>query len=403
MPPGGWSASISVALVCCALWFACGDSPSPTEVRNGWVAGRITSSCFALVNGVVLDGNGAPPIQPGGVVVRGNSILDVGPTNRLGIPSDAEIVDVNGATILPGFINAHVHSAFSESRLRTWAWNGVTTVRDEAILTAMSLEQAVAFRDSVARNPECATLISAGYMMTVPGGYGNLHVTSPADARQKTLWELDKGVDLVKVAMEDGYAGNHGLAKLSETELASIVMAAHERGTLVSAHITQSQYWKTVVDAGVDDVAHVAYDPVQNAVLDKMVMNSIVLVPTFTIFRNYGAPVSVCIDNVRRFLQKGGTVALGNDFSGGPGSFDEGIPFYELDCMVQAGMTPMQIIVASTRTAARVAHCDSALGTIEAGKVADLVVVKGDPLVDLDVLSKPSLVIHRGINIRSEE
>jgi imidazolonepropionase-like amidohydrolase len=133
-----------------------------------------------------------------------------------------------------------------------------------------------------------------------------------------------------------------------------------------------------------------------------MVAGKIILVPTFTVFRNYNAPVSGCIDNLRRHVNKGGAVALGNDFGGGPGIFEEGIPFYELTCMREAGMSAMAILVACTRTAAQVCGVDSILGTLEAGKLADVLVVRGDPLADLNALSQVRLVIHEGHNIRAE-
>jgi imidazolonepropionase-like amidohydrolase len=382
-----------------ALALQC-DSLNPTALDDQWVPRQITSRCYALVNGLVIDGTGAAAIDKGGVVIRGKRIIEVGRTDKITIPSDAEVVDVHGAAILPGFVNAHVHKAFDEGRLRAWAWNGVTTVRDEAILSPQTLELAIATRDTARDKPAYARLITAGFMMTVPGGYGRLEVTSAADARQKVFDQLDRGIDLVKLALEDGVAGHSGLPKLSEEELSAIVGAAHERGKLVSAHITQSFYWGVVVQAGVDDVAHVAFDPVPDAVLDMMVAKGIPLVPTITIFRNYNAPVSICIDNLRRFVHKGGTVALGDDFGGGPGAFEEGIPFYELNCMLEAGMTPLQIIAACTRNAARVADVDTIVGTLEPGKNADLLVVKGDPLTSLDALSRIGLVIHDGVNIR---
>ncbi len=388
-------------LLSASLLEGCHDPglPAPTEENALRI---IKSASYALVNGVIIDGTGVAPVHNGILVVNGSVIAAVGPRSQVTAPPGAEVIDVQGATILPGVVNAHVHDAFDVPRLKTWAWNGVTTVRDEGMRRQPSLEAQLAIRDGARLNPECARLVSAGYMMTVPGGYGGLEVSSSSDARQKVFDQLDRGVDLIKLAQEDGYAGTRNLPKLSGEEITAIITAAHERRTVVSAHITQSAYWEIVAAAGVDDVAHVAYDPVSDAVLEMMVINKIVLVPTFTVFRNYNAPVSVCIDNLRRHVNKGGAVALGNDYGGGPGSFEEGIPFYELTCMLEAGMSRMAILVACTRNAARVSHVDSLLGTLEAGKIADVLVVRGDPLEDLNALSKVRLVIHDGINIRAE-
>ncbi len=385
-----------------ACWMEGCPGPAPPAPVEESTLPIIRSASYALVNGTIIHGTGVSPVQNGALVVQGRIIADVGPRTQVTVPADAEVIDVQGATILPGIINAHVHDAFDESRLKTWAWNGVTTVRDEGMRRQLSCEDQLAIRDSARKKPECARLVTAGYMMTVPGGYGGLEVTSPADARQKVFDQLNRGVDLIKLAQEDGYAGAENLPKLTEEEISAIITATHERGTLVSAHITQSSYWEIVAAAGVDDVAHVSYDAVPDAVLEMMVLKGITLLPTFTVFRNYNAPVSVCIDNLRRHVNKGGSVALGNDYGGGPGSFEEGVPFYELACMLEAGMSTMSILVACTRNAAQVSHVDSILGTLEVGKLADVLVVRGDPLADLNALSRVRLVIHGGINIRAE-
>lgn len=363
---------------------------------------KISSTHFALVNGTIIDGTGRAPIENGVLVVRGEEITAVGSRAQVTIPAEAEEINVQGSAILPGFINAHVHEAYDESRLKYWALHGVTTVRDEGILANLTLGRALAVRDSARKKPECARLVSAGFIITVPGGYGGMAVTSPAHARQRVLEVIEQGVDIIKISQEDGYSGRSNLPKLDSEEMSAIVAAAHEKGTLVSAHITQSQYWEMVVQAGVDDIAHVAYDSAPERLLDAMVSKNIVLVPTFTVFRNYSAPVEVCIDNLRRLVRKGGTVAVGNDYGGGPGEFDAGIPYYELDCMVAAGMSTMQILVAGTRNAARVCHLESIVGTLEPGKRADIIVVKENPLQDIHRLKDIRLVIHNGVNIRAE-
>jgi imidazolonepropionase-like amidohydrolase len=312
-------------------------------------------------------------------------------------------VDAGGAFILPGFINAHVHYGFDEGNLQTWAQGGVTTVRDEAIISrGTSLEAWMMFRDRVNDSAVYARLVSAGYMITVPGGYGDLFVDSPQDARAKVTEQIDAGVDAIKVSLEDGYAGTHGLPKLTPEELAAIVAAAHERGVPVSGHVTQGEYIQAMLDAGVDDIAHVPYDYVAEAVLQQMVDRDVYLIPTFTVYRNYNAPVGNCADIVGHFVELGGHVALGNDYGGGPGEFELGIPMYEIEMMSVAGMTPMQIIVAGTRNAAHVIGMDDELGTIEAGKLADLLLVAGDPLQDLQSLTEIRMVIHNGVVIRDE-
>jgi imidazolonepropionase-like amidohydrolase len=131
-----------------------------------------------------------------------------------------------------------------------------------------------------------------------------------------------------------------------------------------------------------------------------MVEKNIALTPTFTVFRNYGAPLDGMRENLRRFSALGGIIALGNDYGGGPGDFEMGIPFFELEQMQQSGMTPMQIIVASTKNAALVSNIRNEVGTVEVGKIADLLIVTGDPLQELSVLKEVRMVIHNGQIIR---
>jgi imidazolonepropionase-like amidohydrolase len=100
----------------------------------------------------------------------------------------------------------------------------------------------------------------------------------------------------------------------------------------------------------------------------------------------------------------GGQVALGNDYSSVPQNgfdhFDLGMPMHEITRMREAGMTPMQIVVAGTRTAARVCGLESDLGVLAEGKIADVLVVDGDPLSDLSALARVRLVVHDGVMIR---
>jgi imidazolonepropionase-like amidohydrolase len=359
---------------------------------------------LALVNGTLLDGTAAAPVERAVVLIEGGRIRAAGPSSAVVVPTDARIVDVSGAFILPGFINAHVHDAFDEERLRAWAQAGVTTVRDEGITGASrSLADLMALRQALAASPRTARLVSAGYMITVPDGYGSLDVTSPEDARRKVNWELDQGVDLVKVALETGYGAWRNLPIPSDEELRAVVAAAHERGRFVSAHVTQAQYLAQVVAAGVDDAAHAPGDPVPDSVIRRMVADGVHLVPTLTVLEAYGA-LAAASQNLRRMAAAGVVVALGNDYTAIPQNgfdhFELGMPMHEITRMAEAGMSPIRIITAATRDAAHVCGLDAVLGTIEAGKIADVLVVNGNPLVDLGALIEVRMVIHDGEVIR---
>jgi imidazolonepropionase-like amidohydrolase len=380
---------------------ACGPGQPPATSTPSPASSQYGRATLALVGGTLVDGTGALPVSDAVVLIEGDRILAAGPAKDVSVPGGVRTIDVHGGTILPGFINAHVHDGFTQAKLRAWAEGGVTTVRDESAGIS-SVANLKTTRAEIAQNPHLARLVSAGTMLAVPGGYGYLYVGSADEARQAVEREIDEGADEIKVAMEDGYAGTHGLPKLTPEELRVIVETAHAHGVPVSGHITQAAYLPSLLDAGVDDVAHVPYDTIPDSDLRRMVTAGVYLVPTFTVFRNYGANVDGCVENLRRFVAMGGKVALGNDYDGGPGVFELGIPMYEIEMMAKAGMTPIQIVQAGTSNAASVVNLDDQIGTLTAGKAADILVVDGNPLQDVQALRSVRIVIHAGVEIRSD-
>ena len=351
---------------------------------------------LCLINGTLIDGTGREPVSDSVVVIREGKILASGRRSDVAIPEQSEILDVEGGYILPGFVNAHVHNAINESNLRTWARQGVTTVRD--VGAAEPVASALAFRDSVRSDPSCARLVAAGPLVTVPGGYPivpnnfpALTVTSPEDARLKIQDLIDKGVDLIKITLEPG----SGLPILTRQEVQAIVETAHGRGRPVTAHVGTSGFYRLALEAGVNDAAHSAVDFLPDDIIEGMVQAGMYLVPTLTAQRKTGETMR----NLRRFLSSGGKVALGND-GGYLAGLEIGMPITEIEAMQEAGMSPMQIIVAATRNAAEVCRLDSELGTIEFGKRADILIVRGNPLENLRVLLDVSSVIHGGVVIR---
>ncbi len=353
---------------------------------SGILAAGGQAAPLALL-GTVIDGTGRPPLVHGVVLLEGGSIVAVGAQEA--IPAEARVFWLDGATILPGFINAHVHNTHSDrTLLEQWAQGGVTTVRD----LGAPLGQDWWVRAS---DPRFATVLYAGPIVTVPGGYpiaGNgfpsLAVTSPEDGRAKIEELARQGADLIKISLE-----SHAGPILTPEETIAIVETAHALGLAVSVHVTAASDLRQAVEAGVDDIAHMVRDSVPDALLETMVEEQIAWVPTLAAIRPSGS-------TLRRFLDLGGIVAVGND-SGYLG-FDLGMPMDEIRTLFEAGMTPMEIVVASTRNGARVLRREATLGTLEAGKQADILVVRGDPLADLEALDDPLLVIHNGVVIKDE-
>ena len=380
----------------------CGAA-TPLPVRSTSSTPAPPTVTLALVNATLIDGTGAPALPDAVLLVGGARIVAVGARSEVAIPAGVEILDLGGATMLPGFINAHVHDAFDAARLETWAFAGVTTVRDEGILSEASLEDLLALRDELGQDPRHARLVSAGYMLCPPGGYGSREVPSAKAAARIVDEELDAGVDLIKLTMEEGYASMHDLPLFSAEELKALVDATHARGALVSVHVCDARYVERLLDAGVDDLAHIQYDPVSDVLIQRIVDEGVYVVPTLTVLEAYGA-LPGAQSNLRRFAEAGVKLALGNDYTAIPQNgfdhFDLGMPMHEITRMHEAGLTPMQIIIAATQNAARVCGLEAELGTLEAGKFADVLVVEGDPLSDLEALTWVRLVLHSGAIIR---
>jgi imidazolonepropionase-like amidohydrolase len=342
-----------------------------------------------VVLGTLIDGTGADPLPDAALVVRGQRIVAIGSRAQMTLPDQAQVFDLPEATILPGFVNAHVHNAYKRSTLSAWAAAGVTTVRD---LGQRYPFPYFATRDRLNADPHHARLVAAGPLVTVPDGYpiaGNnfasLTVTSAADARQKIDSLVDEGAEVIKITLTSGRAPS-----LSAEEAAAIVQTAHERGVPVTAHATTAVDVQRALDAGVDDIAHMATDRVSERLLRRMVAADIAWVPTLDALDGRGG------GNLRRFVAAGGRVALGND-AGYLEGLEIGMPLREITLMREAGMSPMQIIVAATKHASEVCRLDHLLGTLEVSKLADVLVVRGDPLRDLNVLGNVLLVMHSGM------
>ncbi len=360
---------------------------------------------YAIINGKLIDGTGSEPVQDAVIVVENGLIKAVGSRDEVNISEITQFVDVDGAVILPGFFNCHVHRGYSISNLTEWARGGVTTVRD----LGASLEN---FRNNRPLNINShARLIAAGPGFTVPGGYPlvpwgspvGYNVLSPQDAYAKVNQHINDGADIIKIFMESGDVFNRNIPRLSFEESSEIVKAAHERNTLVSSHVLSASDLEVSIDIGVDDIAHMIIDDLSDDLIRRMIDNGIYWVPTLELWNGVGNGNDLrAIANLRKFVSAGGMVAVGTDYAGYNSTFDLGMPIRELEWMSEAGMSHMQIIVAATKNSAHVCGIENELGTLETGKIADILIVNGDPLINLRVFMDIRMVIHGGEIIREE-
>jgi imidazolonepropionase-like amidohydrolase len=319
------------------------------------------------------------------------------------IPAEADIVDARGAYILPGFMNTHVHSGYVEENLREWAQAGVTTVRDLGDFAHSPVESYM-LRDELVTDNGNARLVAAGPLVTTVGGYGNYAVVSPEEAEYKINMLIDAGADLIKIAIEDDLQGRRW-PMLSQAEIDTIVSTAHSRGKPVSAHITRNHHIEMALLGEVDDLAHMAVETVPDSLIARLVADDIYWVPTLELWDGVRRVDGLNWDdiakqNLERFVQAGGKVALGTDYDGYIFEFQLGMPMLEIELMEEAGMTPMEIITAATKHSAHVCNLGDELGTIESGKIADIIIVGTNPLDDLQALLDIRMVIHNGEVIR---
>jgi len=351
--------------------------------------GSATAPALAVVGVAVVDGGGGPAVSGRTVVAAGGVVREVGPVGEVVPPAGAMVVDGAGGTLLPGFIDTHVHLDFYPPA--EVLAGGVTTVRDLGWPAA----RLAALREGAAA-PGAASprLLAAGQIVTVPGGYPTRAPWAPpgtarpvdgvAEAVAAVTELAEGGAAVIKVALDDRVGPT-----LPAAVLAALVAAAGERGLGVTAHVGSAAEAAKALAAGVGELAHWPFDPagLPGPLVDALA-ESVVAVPTLHI-----DPTPARRAGVRRFVGRGGRVLYGTDLGNqGP---PPGVDTEELALLVEAGLRPEQAVAAATSLAAD--HLGLAgTGRVAPGARADLFLVDGDPLADLTALSRVRLVTRDG-------
>ena len=421
------------ACLLCLTFAACSrrptPSPSPTTLPTPQL---VPADALVLTNGTVVLGTGAPPIPDGIVVIQQERIAAVGRAADYAISAGTNVVDAKRGTILPSIINAHVHGVSNAAIRRVYfLLKGVTSVCD----MGSRLNEMQQFEQDHVMGP-AARGFRVGPIVTAPGGYPDVYwhaslsyeITGTNEARAAVADLVNRGADAIKIALEPGSV-QEPWPMLNLEEVKVIVQAAHERDTLVRAHVGRTDgtdVLDIVVESGVDviehvpipvfsamdayslikDKAHFALDSAYEARLARLVAHRVVMVPTLDAHTPWCESAELTSEQkqacyefyeepVRRFHTLGGVVALANDY-GADDAIERGMPLREMRLLLAAGLTPMQVIEAGTRHAAQVCGHGKELGTLEPGKLADSIVVNGDPLADIEVMQQVSVVIKGG-------
>jgi imidazolonepropionase-like amidohydrolase len=361
---------------------------------------------LALTGGLLIDGTGNPPVTDSLVLVSGGLIRYAGKADGVPIPRGFRRIDITGKTVLPGLINAHVHNAFNETNLKAWARVGVTTVRDLGGFN-QTTDELFAFRNRVAGDNTNARLVMAGFFINTPGGYpvvpwgGRvIEVRSPGEAVSATNDLIGRGANVIKIATERGRLFGAKIPVMEGDTIRAICDTAHAGGLRVTVHVTAGEDIDLALDNGADELAHMVTDPLTDEQIGKAVTAGILWVPTLELWRLVNMS-AVPVDNLRRFREAGGRIAFGTDYDGTTRTF-EVFPLTEMRLMTRAGMTPMEIIVSATKTGAEACGMADELGTLEPGRIADILVVEGNPLEDVTLLENTALVVKSGEVIYSK-
>ncbi len=317
-------------------------------------------------------------VRDGAVAIRGDEIVAAGARRDVDVDA-ARTIELERATLLPGFVDLHVHGLAEAHSLSL-----VTTVRDLG-----SQDFALPTRPSSGAEPRA---LLAGPLITAPGGYPiPLHgpnlahvVRSAAEAREYVGSLDDRGAALIKVSLQFGYP------VVAFDVLQAIVAEAHARDLRVTAHVGESRGTRLALLAGVDELAHMPCEP-DPALMREVAESETEIVGTLHVIELYGCPSALA--NAQAFVAAGGLLLDGSDY-GNPG-IPAGLDLDELDRMRRAGLAPLDVLASATALAGDVTGIEG-LGRLAAGSPADLVAVRGDPTQDLSRLRRTRLVVLRG-------
>lgn len=399
------------------------------------------STPLAIVGGTLVDLDGGPGTANAVIVMRDGHFVDVGPAATTPVPPGAERVDARGLWIVPGLMNMHVHLGLklpgaagaalaNETRAelalrmavnaRRTLHAGITTIRlpgDEGHVD-LALQRAINRGEM-----EGPRIFSAGEMVQVTGGHGSsvdeIANDGPYEFREAVRREIRAGASWIKIAISGGIAtpgGDIAASFMTPDELMAVTDMAHRHGARVTAHSGSPRATRDAIAAGIDAIEHGYF--LTSAEFELMRDHGVWYVPTIVVsqpatmpfFERIGSP-DWYLDRVRAVGERhwsalesailaGVDIALGTDQF--PHEENDGTisTVREAEYYVAAGMTDLEALRAATIQPARMLGADDRLGSIEEGKLADVILVAGDPSEDISALRDIRHVIKGGRVIR---
>lgn len=423
-------------LLCCFLWLvvavrcaaALRDAPGSLHELNPPGA-PVATQLVAIVGATLIDGRGEPPVSNSVVLVRGEKIIAVGDAKSQSIPSGAQVFDARGLTLVPGLMDSHFHIERDYELPRLYLAHGVTSVRDPG--------QWIRIYDPIRKfelpQPRC--FVAGPHLDSPPHAYPQdaFTVTNAAQVRAAVNRFVDEGASHIKVYFR------------LPLELIRIACeTAHRRGVPVTAHLELVDAGEAI-PAGLDGVEHITsfgtalaekvdaekfreavrndnearrkaryelwskldldHSPRVQPLIDLIVKQKIFLSPTLAVFERRAGDKGVTdvetlgYEHMLKFVRlchsAGATIVVGSHSS--VPKAERGWAFQrEMELLVECGLTPREVISAATLNNARFFHADARLGSIEAGKCADLVLIDGNPLADITAMQQVKRVMLNG-------
>lgn len=382
-----------------------------------------------FLNGKIITGTGEV-IEKGTVRVDDKRFTFVGPGKRFRPSKKDTLFDISGKSILPGLIDCHVHlcmdgspdpiTSLSRDSTPTLALKaalhalltlnaGVTTVRDLGGKDYVD----IAIRDGIETNLILGPrIICCGKLICMTGGHGwefGREANGTNNVREAVREQLKAGADVVKLMATGGVmtkGSNPGSAQFTLEELTAGVEEARKAGRRTASHAQGNEGIKNALKAGIDSIEHGIF--LDDEAIELMFREKVYLVPTLSapyhILRagvKGGIPPFVVekektviksnLQSVQKAYQAQIPIAMGTD-AGTPFNLHGG-NLKELEILMNVGLTPMEAIVSATKTASEVLGMERKIGTIERGKIADLIVVDGNPLEDIRLLQKKEKIL----------
>ncbi len=413
------------------------------------------SDSVVFKGGSLIDGVNENAIENSVLIIKEDKIQFAGHANAVSIPKSSHQIDISGKTVLPGLIDAHLHLlgiktldpldwVVDPPELRGMravmdVWRlidrGFTTVRCCGSPNSLFLRKAIDEKSIIGPR-----IVSCGAMISQTGGHGDMVHSLPIDwikpprgygriadgedeCRKAVREQLREGADFIKICTTGGVTSERDLptsAQFTIQEVRAVVEEAHNVGVKVASHAQGTKGIKNALLAGVDTIEHGYY--LDEETIDMMLRQNSFLVPTLSIAevtlregqkanfpkafmekarRVHGAQLK----SFKLACDAGINICCGTDFLGHP-ICPMGDNALEIELQVKNGRLPMEAIISCTKVNAQALGLDDKLGTLEPGKIADFVLVEGDPLKDIGILKQKDkifAVYKAGVKVKKLE